>query len=664
MTVKFLCLIFSIHINSIHCAHFRGGAITWRPESNQISVLNTERNIIIEQRYAWSKTAAASACTTATILSFGTIGENAVSIIQCYSSAAACTGASYTTVSTFVPCTDYNTILGTSYGYSLTTRNLTVTSSGIVVGYVVSGAWLTLQLGAGGWDLMMYINMSPRSDNQLINSAPASNIPLVTYVPTGGTGPTSIDIPMSDADGDNIECRFGLTSNTLHGVVVDECGGVCQPVALPPSTQLISGNNTCTLIVSLPTVGYYAVAIQLEDFMENSTTPLSSVPLQFLLLVYDASNPVSTCTVPPIITSIPPDFPAEGATITVQVNFPYEAMVIAQTGCPSDPDLSISNFITSSPPGMLKSNLPFVLVAPSYAINLTWTPTINQLNQTYQFCAVAIDIDYHLSSQYCFFIFVGPQTTTTTTTSTTTTTTTSTTTTTTTSTTTTTTSTTTSTTSTTSTSSTSTTTTSETTSTSTSTTTTTITPDVSECNCIPLVMATSLGLGIPLFLLLGLISLLYLFRCCPGPLRSIIHRRFFQDHKFCCSNCRHSTFSDDSQDGNKSALPEGTRQYRQQYINTDNKTTTYRPVQSPVERVSFSANDWFNDRPISTVGFHSSMSRSRSIGSGSGANLLPNRRTSRITMISPINPPPQRSESLLLRLYSKQVHPQRAESTV
>ncbi|CAF4944440.1 unnamed protein product, partial [Rotaria socialis] len=72
---------------------------------------------------------------------------------------------------------------------------------------------------------MMYINMRPRSDNQLINSSPVSDISLVTYVPVGGIGPASIDIPMSDADGDNIECRFSLASNTLGGIVVDECGG-------------------------------------------------------------------------------------------------------------------------------------------------------------------------------------------------------------------------------------------------------------------------------------------------------------------------------------------------------------------------------------------------------------------------------------------------------
>jgi hypothetical protein len=37
----------------------------------------------------------------------------------------------------------------------------------------------------------------------------------VNYVPAGIIATTSIDIPMSDADGDNIECRFAKSSNTL-----------------------------------------------------------------------------------------------------------------------------------------------------------------------------------------------------------------------------------------------------------------------------------------------------------------------------------------------------------------------------------------------------------------------------------------------------------------
>jgi hypothetical protein len=407
--------------------HFRGGVISWQPATNAISVLNTQRTIIINQRYAWSKSAASSGCTSATIVAFGPIGESAVSMIKCLSPALTCTNAHYpSNVSTFVPCTDYNNLLGMSYGYSSTSVNLTVLSSGVVLGYVVSGAWLALQLGGGGWSMITYINMKPRADNQLINSSPTSDIPPVTYVPAGASTTTSIDIPMSDADGDNIECRFAKSSNVLGGVSVNECDTVCVTQALPASTQLISGNNTCTLIVTLPNVGYYAVTIQLEDFLDNSTVVLSSVPLQFLLLTYDASNPTSTCTVAPIITSIPPDYPSPGGTVVVQVTVLYTAVVISQTGCVNDTDTSIINYITTSPPGMAKTNSPYAIASPQYAINLTWTPTLSQLGQTFTFCAIAIDSNYYSSSQYCFNLLVGPKTTTTTTTSTTSTSTTST----------------------------------------------------------------------------------------------------------------------------------------------------------------------------------------------------------------------------------------------
>ena len=313
-----------------------------------------------------------------------------------------------------------------SFGHSSTAVNLTVKSSGFVLGYVVSGAWLTLQSPTSGWSMMTYINMKPRTDNGLINSSPTSDIEPIVYVPAGINITGTVDIPMNDVDGDIVECRFAKASNSLGGTPIDECDKVCSTQALPASTQLISGNNTCTLIVQLVSIGYYAVTIQIEDFLENSTTPLSSIPAQFLLLSYDASNPTSTCTLKPVIKSIPPDLPLPGDTVAIQVTVLYTAMVIAQTGCENDTETAIVNFITSSPPGMLKTNAPFALASPSYAINLTWTPTIDQLGQTFIFCATAIDSNYYSSEQYCFNLYVGPKTTTTTTTSTTSTTTTTT----------------------------------------------------------------------------------------------------------------------------------------------------------------------------------------------------------------------------------------------
>lgn len=421
MTKISLIFLLTISINSVYSAHFRGGIISWRPATNGTSVLNSRRTIIIDQRYAWSRSATQSACTTATILSFGLIGEATVSLLKCQSPAATCTSVQYgNNVSTYVPCTDFNTPLGMSFGYSSTAVGLMVRSSGVVLGYVSSGAWLTLQLsGGGGWSMMVYINMSPRPDNNLINSSPTTDIQPVVYAPAGLNSTTAIDIPMYDADGDEVECRFALSSKSLGGVTVDECDNVCQPVALPALTQLISGNGTCTLIVKLNSLGYYAVAIQIEDFLENSTTPLSSVPVQFLLFGYDALNPTSTCTSIPVITSVPPDFPSPGDTVSIQVTVLYTAMVIARTGCANDTDTTIINFVTISPPGMLKSNVPIALNHPFYGVNLTWTPTMDQFGQTFIFCATAVDSNYYSSNQYCFNLYVGPKTTTTSTTSTT-----------------------------------------------------------------------------------------------------------------------------------------------------------------------------------------------------------------------------------------------------
>ncbi|CAF1095079.1 unnamed protein product [Adineta ricciae] len=556
--MKGVFLIF-IFVQSVLGTHFRGGMISWRPASTAASVIGTKRTIIVDQRYTWSRSAPASSCTSTTITTYGLIGENVVSSLTCQSLASTCSAVGYSGISTYVPCTDYNTVLGMSFGHSSTAVNLTVKATGVVIGYAAGAAWLTLQMGAGGWSMMAYINMQPRSDNGIINSSPTSDIPPIIYVPAGANE-TKINIPMSDADGDDIECRFAKASNNLGGTTVNECSAVCETVALPSSTQLISGNNTCTLIVKLPSIGYYAVAVQIEDFLANTSTLLSSVPLQFLILSYDASNPTSSCTQKPIITSIPPDFPIPDDTITIQVGVLYQAMVIAKTGCENDTDGTISNFITTSPPGMLKTNLPFYLGSAGFAINLTWTPSNDQLGQTYTFCAVAVDSNFYSSDQYCFNIHVGPKTTTTTTTTSTSTSTTSS----------------TSSTSTSSTSTTSTTTTSATTSTTSTTTTTSTTATTAPpYNPIPLILGLGLGLGLPLLLLLTCLALTYLCRWCPGPLRSVLRHRFGNRDDMYCLYCRRSVHFDDPRKSNemKCRPLEAARCYQNLYVNNSERVT-------------------------------------------------------------------------------------------
>lgn len=127
---------------------------------------------------------------------------------------------------------------------------------------------------------------------------------------------------MSDADStDILKCRWAVggpssgtpatagaaSSNVVQRI--DECGsaGVCQsPSAAIPGAVLIGSN--CTLVFTLASsqVGqYFAVALQIEDFYaSSSTTPMSSVPIQFLF--YAVAAPGS-CSVRPTIIGVRPN---------------------------------------------------------------------------------------------------------------------------------------------------------------------------------------------------------------------------------------------------------------------------------------------------------------------------------------------------------------------
>jgi hypothetical protein len=124
---------------------------------------------------------------------------------------------------------------------------------------------------------------------------------------------------MADADStDILVCRWatgGPTSGTpaTSGASssnpvqhIDECGsaGVCQPAI--PGVTLFGSNCTLVFTLSSSQLGqYFAVALQIEDFYNSSyTTPMSSVPIQFLF--YAVAAPGS-CSVRPTIIGVRPN---------------------------------------------------------------------------------------------------------------------------------------------------------------------------------------------------------------------------------------------------------------------------------------------------------------------------------------------------------------------
>ncbi|CAF2872547.1 unnamed protein product [Rotaria sp. Silwood2] len=196
---------------------------------------------------------------------------------------------------------------------------------------------------------------------------------------------------------------------------IDECADICYPNSVPSGTTL----SNCTITFTGTKAGvWYAVAIQVEDFIDtSSTTPMSSVPVQFLIYVQSQT----ACSLEPII--IPLDCCLE-VQVGVSIRFNLSALNLCNQNVATLTDIVVSSGIT----GMTHINLTHSSTNSSiYYMKFTWTPQANQIGSQ-QLCTVAYTSENLQSDQYCVTFTVKNSsdtcvTTTTTTTSTSTTTT-------------------------------------------------------------------------------------------------------------------------------------------------------------------------------------------------------------------------------------------------
>ena len=134
--------------------------------------------------------------------------------------------------------------------------------------------------------------------------------------------------------------------------------------------------------------GDYAVALQVEDFMSpTDITPLSSVPLQFVVRVQDInSNP--PCTSQPVFVN---PTPLDGACIGVPFSTSWNAKITARVSN-SSTATAITDFVTGSPLGLKKSDLipPNSMNPREWQVNVTWTPDESQFGLNI-FCYAALD---------------------------------------------------------------------------------------------------------------------------------------------------------------------------------------------------------------------------------------------------------------------------------
>ncbi len=245
---------------------------------------------MVHQRYAWRRSAFSPVCSDATISAASLVGSGTGNL-KCYAGGFC---PSFATITADVYCTDFSATTDYSLGEKYTTYNLTLGEQFIVS--FTSSAWLTLAMKGGStWTVTGQINLTLRPDG-LINTSPVTSTLPVIYR-TVNVQHVHV-IQMSDADTtDTLRCRWSTNNSPVNYNTYDECGSVCSPTL--PTFTLYPDN--CTLVFTINvTAGYYAVALQIEDFFTStSPTPMSSVPIQFLF--YGITAPGGCSTAPSII---------------------------------------------------------------------------------------------------------------------------------------------------------------------------------------------------------------------------------------------------------------------------------------------------------------------------------------------------------------------------
>lgn len=215
----------------------------------------------------------------------------------------------------------------------------------------------------------------------------------VVRVRLGSDG--TIAVPVSDDDDNIVRCRWANLS-------LDECAGVSNgfpEAVLDGFLEAVLDEQACTIPYTVNgTAGYYAVALHIEDFLfPTDTVPLSSVPLEFLILV---SQPMSNCTNKSTIVN---PVMHNNDCVDILVNSIYNESIVARSDC--GPNLSIIDINLQSPSGLTKS--PF-LAGPGlneWHIEVFWTPTPSQIEK-HVLCFTASDSEFTSSDQISIFLVV------------------------------------------------------------------------------------------------------------------------------------------------------------------------------------------------------------------------------------------------------------------
>ena len=279
-------------------------------------------------------------------------------------------------------CTGFSAQEDWTFGQRNLVQSFSLQEGTIVAVGFTGNAWIAPF--SGNWNISTTFSLAIRNDTGRINSTPrAITVPVLRLLE--GCNHT-LTLAISDSDGDDVRCRWAMGA---------ECESICGGF---PGTLLYS--STCVIEYEANRgTGLRAAAIMIEDFVPGSSVPLSSVALQFLVIVIP--NNVGSCSQMPEF--VQPTILA-GSCVAIPPGATFTTQLVANSSSSSE---SIVEIQTVPPLGTMVGQLTQIPTSNLYYRNVTWTPTDSQQNETHPFCFTAVGSDTQTSEQVCIDLSAG-----------------------------------------------------------------------------------------------------------------------------------------------------------------------------------------------------------------------------------------------------------------
>ena len=231
----------------------------------------------ISYQISWRRSHTRNGCNSTHVANSVLFSSNGGKIINCQ---YGCSGTIISPIS--YVCTYFSVEDDWSFGEYHKTYlfNSVSDKNTVTIGTASTNCNWIKEAGDGNWNISTTFSLAIRADTGKINSSPRV-LPTPPLRLQQGCSYT-IPLAISDPDTDTVRCRWAVGR---------ECMSICNRF---PGAVLDSNSCTITYTANNGT-GIKAVAIMIEDYAPvSSHHPLSSVALQFLVLVYHSNQPCSS----------------------------------------------------------------------------------------------------------------------------------------------------------------------------------------------------------------------------------------------------------------------------------------------------------------------------------------------------------------------------------